>query len=169
MPIPKLEDKEDRNKFMSRCMSDPKMREEYKQGNQRVAVCLENATDGMNLIQKADFEKQVKEYGYAEEIDEDNFYVPAEADYVDFGEEEVEWDSSTPFKGLVGKKARYFKDKEALAKIFSNTFDNFRIDNFKSEFLAQIYDLWIVTGSKSNDVGLSDSAAWTSHTAKSLK
>ena len=84
-------------------------------------------------------------------------------------EEEVEWDSSTPFKRLVGKKARSFKDKEALAKIFSNTFDNFRIDNFKSEFLAQIYDLWIVTGSKSNDVGLSDSAAWTSHTAKSLK
>jgi hypothetical protein len=100
MPIPKLEDKEDRNKFMSRCMSDPKMREEYKQGNQRVAVCLENATDGMNLIQKADFEKQVKEYGYAEEIDEDNFYVPAEADYVDFGEEEVEWDIAANRPGL---------------------------------------------------------------------
>ena len=41
--------------------------------------------------------KNKKEYGYAEEIDEDNF-VPAEA-YVDF-EEEVEWDIAADRPGL---------------------------------------------------------------------
>ncbi len=100
MPIPKREKDEDRNKYMSRCMSDPNMKDDYKSGNQRVAVCLQNATEGMNLIQKADFERQVKEYGYAEEIDEDNFYVPTEAEYIDFGEEEVEWDIASNRPGL---------------------------------------------------------------------
>ena len=100
MPIPKRGKEEDRNKFMSRCMSDTNMKEDYKEGNQRVAVCLNQATDGMDLIQKADFEKQVKEYGYAEELDENNFYVPAEAEYEDFGEPEEEWDISIAKPGL---------------------------------------------------------------------
>ena len=100
MPIPKREPKEDRNKFMSRCMSDPTMKEEYKKGNQRVAICLQNATEGMTLIEKADFENNIKEYGYAEEIDENNLYIPTEAEYIDFGEEEAEWDIAADRPGL---------------------------------------------------------------------
>jgi hypothetical protein len=38
MPIPKPRDEEEKNDFISRCMSDPVMRDEYEQ-NQRLAVC----------------------------------------------------------------------------------------------------------------------------------
>lgn len=40
MPIPNPEKKEDKQKFVSRCMSNPKMKEEYPDAKQRVAICL---------------------------------------------------------------------------------------------------------------------------------
>ena len=40
MPLPKPRKKEDKNEFISRCMSDDIMRKEYKDNKQRVAVCL---------------------------------------------------------------------------------------------------------------------------------
>lgn len=38
--------------------------------------------------------------GFVEEITEDNFYVPAEAEYEDWGEESEEWDISVAKPGL---------------------------------------------------------------------
>lgn len=40
------------------------------------------------------------ELGEAEEINEDNFYVPAEAEYEDWGEESEEWDIAVAKPGL---------------------------------------------------------------------
>ncbi len=40
MPLPKPRKKEDKNEFISRCMSDDIMEKEYKDNKQRVAVCL---------------------------------------------------------------------------------------------------------------------------------
>lgn len=39
MPIPKPREKESKEKFISRCMSDEKMKEEYSSSAQRYAVC----------------------------------------------------------------------------------------------------------------------------------
>ena len=101
MPIPSKKDGEDRNKFMSRCMSDPTMSKEYPENKQRVAVCISKATEGMDYIEAADFHLNVNEYGYTEEIDEDNFYVPAEAEYEDWDDGEVEeWDWAVSRPGL---------------------------------------------------------------------
>jgi hypothetical protein len=40
MPIPNPNKDEDKNSFVSRCMSDEKMKSEYKDNDQRVAICL---------------------------------------------------------------------------------------------------------------------------------
>ena len=100
MPIPSRKDGEDRSKFMSRCMSDPTMGKEYPDGKQRTAVCISKATEGMSHVEAADFYLNVNEYGYTEDIDEDNFYIPAEAEYEDWGEETEEWDWAAERPGL---------------------------------------------------------------------
>jgi len=40
MPLPSKQPKENRKEFIDRCISDPKMREEFKDIKQRIAVCL---------------------------------------------------------------------------------------------------------------------------------
>ena len=101
MPIPSKKDGEDRSAFMSRCMSDPTMKSEYKDGKQRTAVCISKATEGLSYLEAADFHLNVTEYGFTEEITEDNFYVPAEADYEDWDDGDVlEWDWAADRPGL---------------------------------------------------------------------
>ena len=101
MPLPKRKDGEDRNKFMSRCMSDSNVSKEYPDNKQRVAVCISKATEGLDYVQAADFHLYYNEFGYTEEIDENNFYVPAEADYEDWDDGEVEeWDWAEARPGL---------------------------------------------------------------------
>ena len=55
MPIPKKHDGESGSDFVSRCMSDPKMREEYSY-DQRLAVCMQGSkseyTDDNNIMSK---------------------------------------------------------------------------------------------------------------------
>ena len=45
MPIPNKKENEKPNEFMSRCMSDSNMKEEYPVNKQRTAVCLSKASD----------------------------------------------------------------------------------------------------------------------------
>lgn len=101
MPIPSRRDDEDRQQFVSRCMSDNKMKEEYKDSQQRVAVCLSKACEGMNEMASADFKYNFDTFGYTEELNEDNFYVPAEAEYEEVeGEEVIQWDVAAERPGL---------------------------------------------------------------------
>ena len=100
MPVPSRKDGEDRQQFVSRCMSDNKMKEEYKDSQQRVAVCLSKATEGMEAIAAADMVHTVNELGYTEEINEDNFYIPAEAEYVEFEDSPEDWDIAEAKPGL---------------------------------------------------------------------
>ena len=100
MPVPSRKDNEDKNKFMSRCMSDDTMKKEYTNIDQRTAICISKATEACDKIEAADFEYNLKNFGYEEEISEDNFYIPTEAEYVDFGEEVEEWDVSIAKPGL---------------------------------------------------------------------
>lgn len=43
MPIPNKRKDEDSKKFVSRCMSDPVMKKDYKDSQQRVAICLQES------------------------------------------------------------------------------------------------------------------------------
>ena len=53
-----------------------------------------------NRINQVDDEYSSSTFGFTEEITDDNFYEPTEADYIDFGEEEVEWDVAADRPGL---------------------------------------------------------------------
>ena len=100
MPIPKKRKDEDKQAFVSRCMGDSVMKKDYPNNQQRVAICLDQATADCGCVEAADFKMQIELYGYEEEITEDNFYVPAAAEYEDFGEETTEWDIAGAKPGL---------------------------------------------------------------------
>lgn len=99
MPLPNRKKDENKDSFISRCMSDETMKTEYPNEKQRVAICIQQATAGCDFVEAADFQMQM-ENGYEEELNEDNFYVPAEAEYVDFVEETEEWDCAKERPGL---------------------------------------------------------------------
>lgn len=99
MPIPKRKQNEDKDKFVSRCMGNETMKKDYPDQKQRVAICIGQATADCDCMETADFELQM-EAGYAEEITEDNFYVPCEDEYEDFGEATSEWDIAGAKPGL---------------------------------------------------------------------
>jgi hypothetical protein len=133
MPIPNRGKDEDKNKFVARCMGDKIMKKDYPSNSQRVAVCLDQATADCDCVEAADFKMQLELYGYEEDIDDDNFYIPTQAEYEDFGEETEEWDVAKAKPGLweniqkkkdrLGKKYRPAKpgdpdrpDKDAFKK-----------------------------------------------------
>lgn len=100
MPIPSKRKDEDKSSFMSRCMSDDVMKKEYPSQDQRAAICMSKATESCSKIEAADFEYTFENYGYEEELTEENFYIPSEAEYEDFGEETEEWDIAAAKPGL---------------------------------------------------------------------
>jgi hypothetical protein len=86
---------------MSRCMSDETVKKEYPKNDQRVAVCISKASEDMSLIAAADFKYEVDEFGYTEELTEENFYIPSEDEYESVaGEVEEDWDIATARPGL---------------------------------------------------------------------
>jgi len=99
MPLPKKNKDENKDSFVSRCMSNETMKKEYPDEKQRVAICIQQATANCEAIEGADFELQM-EAGYAEELTADNFYVPSENEYEDFGEQTEEWDCAKERPGL---------------------------------------------------------------------
>lgn len=100
MPIPSRKKNEEKDSFVSRCMSNEVMKTEYPDEKQRVAICISQATAGCDCVEAADFERQIELLGYEEEINEDNFYIPSQAEYEDFGEETEEWDVAGEKPGL---------------------------------------------------------------------
>ena len=99
MPIPSRNENENANDYMSRCMSDSSMQKEYPDDKNRIAACMGKATENYDPIEAAGFNVGYEE-GYSEDITEENFYVPLEAEYEDFGEEIEEWDVSIAKPGL---------------------------------------------------------------------
>lgn len=100
MPLPSRREDESRENFVSRCMSDPKVSKEFPDRDQKLAVCMSKASEGLPALTQADFKYNVEELGYTEDLNEDNFYIPTEAEYVDFGEQEEEWDIAVAKPGL---------------------------------------------------------------------
>jgi hypothetical protein len=100
MPIPNIKRDENKDNFVSRCMSNETMKSEYPNEKQRLAICIQRATADSTCVESADFQMQIENYGYEEELNEDNFYVPSQAEYEDFGEETEEWDCAKEKPGL---------------------------------------------------------------------
>lgn len=50
MPIPEQKPNENRQDFISRCMSNPTMKEEYKDTKQRIAVCVNQARESKGCL-----------------------------------------------------------------------------------------------------------------------
>ena len=71
MPLPKRGEKEPRKDFMSRCMGDQVMNKEYPDQNQRAAVCMSKAAEGLSLIEAVDLQSH-----YNSEADKKAGYPP---------------------------------------------------------------------------------------------
>ena len=115
MPIPKRRKDEDRTDFLSRCMGDPVMNKDYKDNSQRYAIC----TSSLKSSSKAE---EIQDSYYDQTfgstdliVDENDMYIPAESEYVDFGEETEEyviggkpglWENIRKKKEREGKKYR---------------------------------------------------------------
>ena len=99
MPIPQKRKDEDRTKFIARCMGDKVMKKDYPENDQRIAICLDQATAECDCVEDADFRMSFS-IGYEEDINEENLYIPSEAEYEDFGEETEEWDVAAAKPGL---------------------------------------------------------------------
>jgi len=100
MPIPKRRKNEEKQTFVSRCMGDEVMKKDYPNNQQRIAICLDQATADCGCVEAADFKMQMENYGYEEEVNEENFYIPTQAEYEDFGEQTEEWDIAGEKPGL---------------------------------------------------------------------
>ena len=71
MPLPERKKGEPRDTFISRCMGDSVMNNEYPDQSQRSAVCMSKAMEDLNTIEAIDF--QLK---YQSEADEKAGYPP---------------------------------------------------------------------------------------------
>tara|TARA_Y100000592_G_scaffold68700_1_gene106745 strand:- start:6901 stop:8043 length:1143 start_codon:yes stop_codon:yes gene_type:complete len=82
-------------------MSNKDSKKEFPDSKQRVAVCLTKASEGMSSMAAADMLYNIEEFGYTEEINEDNFYIPSQAEYEGVeGESTEEWDVAAERPGL---------------------------------------------------------------------
>ena len=69
-----------------------------------------------DYVSEADDFYNVETYGFTEELTEENFYVPAEAEYEDFGEEEEEHDAASLWENIRRKKEREGKNYKPAKK-----------------------------------------------------
>ena len=172
MPLPNRNKDEDKTKFVARCMSNETMRSEYPDHKQRIAICIQQATSECNHVEEADFKLQM-EAGYAEELNEDNLYIPLEAEYEDF-EEDVEeyniaaekpglWENIRKKKERLGKNYKPAKpgdpdrpDKDAWKKAQSED-DNMAVEQLQ-KMKDQLNDIMTKLSSSSIPVEFQD---WT--------
>ena len=95
MPVPNKKKDEDSSNFMSRCMSDPVMKKDYKDNKQRVAICIQQSKG--SLLEYADLEMQYSDAEWDDEWDEFTYEVALAGGvfYEDDVEKKLEGPSST--------------------------------------------------------------------------
>jgi hypothetical protein len=94
MPLPKPEKDENKQKFVSRCMSDESMKKDYPDNTQRIAVCL-GQTKASLIEQVCD----ILEYDPdVELVTSENAYIPEDSDYIDVGEPQEIYEINTVAK-----------------------------------------------------------------------
>jgi hypothetical protein len=67
-------------------------------------------------IEEIDEQYNKDTYGFTEDLTEENFYIPAEAEYEDFGEEEEEHDAASLWENIRKKKEREGKNYKPAKK-----------------------------------------------------
>jgi hypothetical protein len=94
MPVPKPNRDENKQAFVSRCMSNDTMKKEYPDSKQRAAICLGqtrgSVSDHVFEILNLSLSCNDCENDDSEEINIANLVPPKQEDYVDFGEETEE-------------------------------------------------------------------------------
>ena len=114
MPIPSPKPNEDKNAFVSRCMSDETMKKDYEDSKQRIAVCLGqtkrkskgNLLDqvltvlGFNITYNCESCDDTE----GEELTPFNLVIPKEEDYIDAGEPSEEYNISAIASEYQGRK-----------------------------------------------------------------
>jgi len=70
----------------------------------------------MSFIEEADEEYNFQTYGSTEELTEENFYIPTEAEYEDCGEDEGEYDAASLWENIRKKKEREGKNYKPAKK-----------------------------------------------------
>ena len=114
MPIPSPKPNEDKNAFVSRCMSDETMKKDYEDSKQRIAVCLGqtkrkskgNLLDqvltvlGFNITYNCESCDDTE----GEELTASNLVIPKEEDYIDAGEPSEEYNISAIASEYQGHK-----------------------------------------------------------------
>ncbi len=70
----------------------------------------------MSDINEVDIQYTTDTYGFTEELTEENFYLPAEAEYEDFGEAEEEHDAASLWENIRKKKEREGKNYKPAKK-----------------------------------------------------
>lgn len=110
MPLPNRGDKESKDEFLSRCMSDPKMNQEYSDNSQRYAICMRQSK--ANIMEAAEAAYEFDKYGYTEDLTEDNFYAPASDEYEDYEDEDEEEIDISEAKPGLWENIRKKKERE---------------------------------------------------------
>lgn len=96
----------EKNKTIAKCIASEEMKKQYPDLDQRTKMCLAQATADMNSLAAADYMFCFQEFGFEEEIDETNFYIPKDSEYVtadevDYDQSEVsEWNVAAEKPGL---------------------------------------------------------------------
>lgn len=103
MPLPQRRENEDKQAFISRCMSDDKVKQEFPQSSQRLAICISNSTKSKSyssLLQGLNDCYEYDSFGYTEELTAENYVTPEDNVYEDFGEISEEIDIALAKPGL---------------------------------------------------------------------
>ena len=88
MPLPKHKPGEDRNKFVSRCMGDPKSKQEFPDTKQRIGYCVKEAKEdskGSSLIEDVHDNLLASNCSWDDEWDEFTWEVEASEVYDEDG------------------------------------------------------------------------------------
>lgn len=86
MPLPRPSPNEDKRSFISSCMANDKMKQEYPDPGQRYAVCSRQAS-GESMLNRIDESLYFQTFGSEEDVDYESMYIPTNEEYLDFGEE----------------------------------------------------------------------------------
>tara|TARA_R100000008_G_scaffold78865_1_gene60128 strand:- start:396 stop:1280 length:885 start_codon:yes stop_codon:yes gene_type:complete len=100
MKFPKRNENESVENFISRCMSDDYVKKHFPDPQQLIAICTATAMQDASTVEVASIAYNIENFGFTETITEDNFYIPAEAEYIDVEDSPEEWDIAQAKPGL---------------------------------------------------------------------
>lgn len=132
MPIPKPEKKEDKQKFVARCMGNEAMKKDYPDTKQRVAVCLGQTRQQKGKSSIFNFVMDIlgfstsecEECGSEELLTIHNAVIPKDEDYIECDEQTEDFDLS-----VIAKKRYEYLDPDSQEVFFFDQKRNYKKDD----------------------------------------